>query len=596
MQVAQKLYEGVDLGGGEREGLITYMRTDSVTLSDEALNQAARVIKREFGDAYHRRRQFSTKSKLAQEAHEGIRPTDLSRKPESVANLLSNEELKLYRLVWNRTLASQMADAKLLKTTVDFETAVDGKRVVLRSNGSVVTFPGFLKVADSAQQDTQLPPIKEGEEVGPDRAIGLAKLEALKHETRPRARYTEASLIQRLEEEGIGRPSTYAPTLSTIQARGYVDVQGKALVPTYLAVATTTMLKEHFAEYVDLKFTARMEDALDDIANGDQDSVEFLTEFYKGHGKFGRGLEPHIESELPKIEFPTIPLGDDPETGEALVVRIGKVAPYIQRGEGGPENNVSVPVDVTYEELDAEKASQLLREKAKGNEPLGVDPETQEKIYAMVGPYGPYVQLGERTEENKKPKRASLPKGTNLSEVTLALALKLLTLPRELGDHPDDGKKVTTAIGRFGPYVKWEKEFRSLEGSDDPYTITFERAMELLRQPKKTRRSTKKVLVTLGKDPSTETDVEICEGRYGPYVTNGEANRSVPKEKDPMKLTMEEALALLALAPKKKKKKAAAKKKKAGARKKKTSKAKTKSKAGSKSAEFTPAKKKASGE
>jgi DNA topoisomerase I len=581
MQIAQQLYEGIDLGGGEREGLITYMRTDSVALSEEALREAATVIQDRFGAEYHQRRTYTTKSKMAQEAHEAIRPTHLRRHPDQVRSRLNADQWNLYRLIWNRTLASQMPDAKLLRTAIDIEAETPQGGARFRANGSVVTFPGFLRVADTNQTDTQLPEVKEGEPIGPGQRIALNRLEALSHETKPPARYTEASLIQRLEEEGIGRPSTYAPTISTIQARGYVDLVGKALRPTFLAVATTQLLRDHFPEYVDLGFTARMEDALDEIASGKRDSVKFLDAFYRGHGDYGAGLEPHIEKELPRIDYPVLSLGPDPDSGEPIVVRIGRTGAYVQRGDGGTENNASIPLDMGFEELDAAKAAGLLRDKAKGNEPIGTHPDSGESIFALIGPYGPYVQLGEKTEDRPKPKRASLPKGKSLEDVNLAMAVKLLSLPRVLGTHPETGQEVSAAVGRFGPYVRCEGEFRSLEASDDVYTIDFERALALLAQPKKTRARGKKVLKNLGAHPDSGAAVELCEGRYGPYVTDGSANCSVPKDKDPDTVTLEDAVTLLANAPKKKGGRAAAKPK-AKSKAKSKAKAKTKVKAKSK--------------
>ncbi len=557
MQVAQSLYEGVDLGGGEREGVITYMRTDSLTLSEKALAEAGQYIKKNFGEDYYKGpRQYTTKSKNAQEAHEAIRPTHVDRTPEQMDQYLDGDQLALYRLIWNRTMASQMAEAVLLKTTVDFEATAASKSVVLRANGSVVAFPGYLRVADTAQRDTELPHLEEGQQVtaqgsqspGPK----LVDIAANSHRTQPPARYTEASLVQRLEEEGIGRPSTYAPTVSTIQARGYVERRGKALVPTFLAIAVIKLLRQHFEEYVDLGFTARMEDALDDISNGKLNWVDFLAAFYRGEGKYGHGLVQQIERELPGMEYPTIPLGEDPDSKQPIFVRVGRTSPFIQRGEGGPENTVTIPMDVTYEELTVDKALELLKHKEKSNEALGKHPDTGEPIFALLGPYGPYVQLGEKTETNKKPKRASLPKGTSLDQVDLKLALKLLSLPRELGKHPENGELVTTAIGRFGPFVKWGDEFRSLEAGDDVYTITFERALELLSQPKKSRRATKKVIATLGDDADTGKPIEVCEGRYGPFVTNGKVNASLPKDVDPAAFTLDQAKDLLANAAAKK--------------------------------------------
>jgi len=585
MQIAQRLYEGIEIGGGEREGVITYMRTDSLTLSQRALTEAEKVIKETYGAAYHTgSRGYATKSKNAQEAHEAIRPTHLSRTPQQLAGQLSGEELALYKIIWNRTIASQMPDAELLKTRVDFEAETGGKKARLRANGSVVKFPGYLKVADVKQTDTELPPVKQGDTVvaaasvsRAENVIALHDVEPVEHETQPPARYTEASLVRRLEEEGIGRPSTYAPTISTIQNRGYVEMKGKALVPTFLAVAVTKLLRAHFPEYVDLGFTARMEDALDDISNGAQDPLEFIDGFYRGDqaAHFGHGLEPQIEHELPKIEFPAIALGADPESGDEIVVRIGRNAPYLQRGAGGEGNTAPVPADLTFEEITTDTALELFRKRAQAEEPIGQHPDTGENIYALIGPYGPYVQLGERTEENKKPKRASLPKGTEPAEVDLDTAVKLLSLPRELGQHPDSGEPVLAAKGRFGPFIKCGEETRSLPADEDIYSVGLDRALALLAQPKQRRGSQKKVIADLGTHPESGESVQVCEGRYGPYVTDGSKNATLPKDVAPDKLTMDQAVDLLAKA--KTKKKAKPKKKP-----KSKAKSKTRSKTGAK--------------
>ena len=290
------------------------------------------------------------------------------------------------------------------------------------------------------------------------------------------------------------------------------------------------------------------------IASGQQKPVEFLDSFYRGKGDFGKGLESEIEKKLPEIDFPVIALGEDPDTGKPWVVRPGKTTPFVQRGEGGAGNTASIPEDLTFEDLDVEKAAALLEERAKGDEPIGVHPDTGEKIYFLVGRFGPYLQLGEVTEENKKPRRASLSRGITRDEMTLPLALKLLSLPRVLGEHPESKEEVSAAIGRFGPYVKQEKEFRSLEDTDDVYTVTLERALHLLAQPKKSRRATKKIIATLGNDPNGDGKIEVIDGRYGPYVSNGEVNATVPKDKDPAKVTLAEALDLVDNAPKRKKK------------------------------------------
>ncbi len=562
MRVAQYLYEGVDMGGGEREGLITYMRTDSVTLSEKALHEAEQLIVEQFGARYHMgARRYSTKSKSAQEAHEAIRPTDLLRSPDSLQDVLKKEELALYRLIWNRTVASQMADADLLKTTIDFVANIPEGPAILRANGSVVDFPGYLRVADTNQKDTELPPIEEGWRVGPNEQIQLNESTPLKHETQPPARFTEASLVRRLEEEGIGRPSTYAPTISTIQNRGYVLKRGNTLVPTFKGIAVVMLLRKHFNDYVDLGFTARMEDVLDDIAQGDHDWVDFLSHFYHGDGQFGNGLIKTIESALPEIDFPAIEIGQELGTNQPLFVRLGRNGAFLQRGEGGSENIVSLPEDITYDELSETKAGEMFEAKARGNEGLGHDPETGQRVYALIGPYGPYVQLGEADKDSKvKPKRASLPKGTEIVEVTLETALEYLSLPRELGNQPETGEKITAAIGRFGPYVKCGSEFRSLQAEDSVFKITLERALELLAQPKRTRQ-TKVLIREIGTTSDGEHTIGLYKGRYGPYVTDGTVNASLPKDSDPDTLTLEEAQKMISEAATTKKKRPAAKKK-----------------------------------
>ncbi len=565
MQIAQRLYEGVDLGGGEREGLITYMRTDSVTLSGKALAEAGVFIRKEYGDTYYDGPRFySRNTPGAQEAHEAIRPTHLGRKPEEVARYVDTDELKLYRLIWNRTIASQMVDAQLLKTTADIDATGGGRSGKFRANGSVVKFQGFLRVADSNTQDAVLPELVEGMGVGAGQALALDKLDAVRHETKPPARYTEATLVKRLEEDGIGRPSTYAPTISLIQDRGYVELRGKALLPTFVGIAVVQLLRQHFSEYVDLKFTARMEGVLDKIAEGNQNWVEFLRGFYLGQTEeFGHGLEPQIAAKLANIEFPAIALGNDAED-RPLVVRLGRTAAFVQRGEGGEGHTATIPSDVSFEELSVAKAEELIAARVQGDEALGVEPTSGLKVYCILGPYGPYVQLGE-AGEGVKPKRASLPKGTPIGDVTLQIALNYLSLPRELGLHPESGKPVRASIGPFGPYVVCERDFRSLKKEDNVFGITFERAMELLSQPK---RGAKELLRKVGERPGTGEAIEIFDGRYGPYVTDGTANVSLPKQADPAALTLEEALRMLAEAPKKEKtsrrkapaKKAAAKK------------------------------------
>ena len=555
MRIAQRLYEGVALGGGEREGLITYMRTDSLTLSEKALAEAERLIRRDFGPEYSDGpRRYRTKAKGAQEAHEAIRPTDVSRTPEKMAAYLDGEDLALYRLIWNRTVASQMTDAKLDKTAVDFAVATGEHALTFRSNGSIVTFPGFLRVYGDRDRDALLPELAEGMRIGstmqepaPDTpSILIPNVEPLRHETAPPARYTEASLIKKLEEEGIGRPSTYAPVISTIQARDYVTKKGGALLPSYIGIAVTHMLRDHFGHYVDVKFTAGMEEDLDRIAAGEVDWIEFLDDFWKGD-EGDPGLARTIEQEIERIDFPRIPVGTDPDTGQPIDLRIGKTWVYIAV-EGHPDRRATLPVDLLIDELTEEKAIELIRRALKADEPLCKDPETGKNIYAKVGPFGPYLQLGE-PEGDKKPKRVGLGKGTDITTITNEYALKLLSLPREIGTDPESGKPVRAGLGMYGPYVELNRVFASVPSVDVLFTIGLEDALERIRN--KNRRP---VLRELGPHPETGLVLNILKGRYGPYVTDGELNATIGKDQDPEEVTMEQAVTLLAeaaLRPKK---------------------------------------------
>lgn len=582
MQVAQKLYEGVNLGDGSREGLITYMRTDSVTLSERALQDARHFICATYGENYYQRRQYKTKSKMAQEAHEAIRPTQMGRPPQAVASFLSRDELRLYELIWKRAVASQMADGIVLRTAVNIESTDADHRAELRATGSVVVFPGFMRVSNDKQKDTELPVVKEGMTVGSSGTedISLDSLTPVPHETQPPARFTEASLVKRLEDEGIGRPSTYAPTVSVIQMRGYVNKVGSALAPTYLGIAVIFLLRNHFSDYVDLGFTAQMEDILDNIAEGRQDWLQFIRGFYHGDKDADiTGLKPKIESTLESIEFPAIPIGKD-ESQQEIVVRLGKNMPFIQRGEGGEGNIASLPETLYYDDLTVEKALDLLEKRAKGEDGLGKCPETGKPVFLLDGPYGPYVQLGDAETEGKKPKRVSLPKNVSPESITLEKALQLLQLPRKLGAHPETQKSVSVGIGRFGPYIVHDGDFRSLDQAR-LFTITLNEALEILAQPKKSRAS-KKLLRSLGTKPESETAIELYEGRYGPYVTDGKVNASLPKTNSIDDINLDTALNLLAKAAEKKKtrKKAPAKrktaaKKKTPAKKKTTTKKKT---------------------
>ncbi len=545
MRLAQRLYEGVDLGGGS-VGLITYMRTDSTTLSNKALGDAERLVRELYGAAYTAgARRYSTTAKGAQEAHEAIRPTELTRTPEQVARHLSRDEARLYELIWKRTLASQMTDARLRSTTVEIlAPGASGRDGVFVASGKAIEFPGFLRAyvegsddpaAELADQETVLPLLRAKSPLDPRRVDPKGR------ETQPPARYTEASLVKKLEAEGIGRPSTYASILDTIQQRGYCRKSGNALVPTFTAMAVTELLERHFADYVDLGFTARMEQELDDVAAGSLDWKQQLHNFWFGHDG-AAGLETRIASEGDRIDYPAIDIGTHPETGDVIVVKVGRYGPYLQSGDA----RASLPDDLAPADLSAAEAATLLERAEKGAEPVGHAPDGT-PVFLASGRFGPYVQLGEG-DGTSKPKRASLPKGFPVEEVTLELALIWLSLPRTLGSDPATGEEVIAAAGRFGPFVKRGDEFRSVGAEDSVYTISLTRALELLAAPKVGRgrgaRTAPAALRELGSDPAGKP-IKLFDGRYGPYVSDGETNASLPRGADPAGLSLEAALALL---------------------------------------------------
>ncbi len=568
MQVAQRLFQGLEIGGGAIEGLITYHRTDSTTLSEKALGESARVIREMFGDEYYTGpRRYETHVKNAQEAHEAIRPTDFRLAPKDLDRYLESDELRLYELIWKRTMASQMPDARVLKTSVELTGAgPDGEDCVFTASGKAIEFAGFRRAyvegsddpdAELADQETILPQMEAGDRVaaagaGGGAALALAGLEPKGHETQPPARYTEAALIKELEQAGIGRPSTYATTIATIERRGYMFRQGKALVPSFSAFAVTNLLRDHFGDYIDVGFTAEMEEDLDEISNGDRDSVSFIRAFYR-EGEGGHpGLAPMVARAEPNIEYPAIDIGMDPGTAQPLRVRVGRYGPFVQRGDGGPGNTATLPRHLPPADLSIQKAVALLKAKAEGPKSLGADPATGQQVYLQHGRFGYYVQLGETPPRVKgktadMPRRASIPGGTTASAVTLDEALRLLSLPRDLGAHPADGEIVVASNGRYGPYVKHGDEFRSLEDGDDVHAITLERALELLAAPKKSRRQTvtRTVLRSLGPHPQGGAEVKLMEGRYGPYVTDGQLNASLPKGADTAALTLDGAIDLL---------------------------------------------------
>ncbi|MBW4539095.1 MAG: type I DNA topoisomerase [Myxacorys chilensis ATA2-1-KO14] len=535
MRTAQSLYE---------QGYITYMRTDSVHLSGQAIAAARSCVEAMYGTPYlsPQPRQYTTKSKGAQEAHEAIRPSGSTfRTPRETG--LKGREFQLYDLIWKRTVATQMAEARQTQITVQIGVEDAG----FRASGKRIDFPGFFRAyvegsddpnAAIEDQELILPAMRSGDH--PD----CRNLDAIGHETQPPARFTEASLVKTLESEGIGRPSTYASIISTIIDKGYTQLVGSALIPTFTAFAVTDLLEKHFPDIVDPKFTSKMEQKLDDIADGDIDWLPYLREFYLGN----TGLETQVrdrESNIDPKDARTIHLND-----LAAKIRISKTGAYIESESG----NINLPKDLPPADLNAEKVEVLL----KGPSKLGLHPETGEPIYVKLGPYGHYIQLGDKTDENPKPKNVSLPKGVNPENVTMEQALGLLSLPRMLGMHPDTGRKVQAAIGPYGPYVvhdvgkdeetgKPKKDYRSLKAGDNVITITFERALEMLAEPKAVRgkRGAAKPLRELGGHPEDDEPVNVYDGPYGAYIKHGKVNASVPEGQTVESLTMDMAVEAL---------------------------------------------------
>lgn len=587
MRTAQSLYEN---------GYITYMRTDSVHLSEQAISAARSCVTEKYGKEYlsPKPRQYSTKSKGAQEAHEAIRPAGESfRSPQETG--LQGRELTLYDLIWKRTVACQMANAKLTQITVQL-TVEDAE---FRSSGKRIDFPGFFRAyvegsddpeAALENQEVILPHLQERDH--PE----CKNLESLGHETQPPARYTEASLVKTLESEGIGRPSTYASIISTIMDRGYVQMRGNALTPTFTAFAVTSLLEQYFAELVDPHFTARMEETLDHIATGEIDSTPYLEQFYSGD----KGLNTLVQEKEDEID-PDIAKAVNLDNIDARI-KIGYFGPYLETENDDGVVKASIPQDLTPADLNPEQVDVLLRQKTEGPDQVGIHPETGDPIFIKIGRYGPYVELGEETEGNKKPKRCSLPKGTKPEDVTLDMAVKLLSLPRVLGEHPSTGAPVKAAIGPFGPYVvhdqgKEGKDYRSLKKEDDVLTIGLDRAIELLSQPKKGRRGSQKELIKeLGNHPDNEKPVKLYKGPHGPYINHGRKNVGLPEGESPDNITLERAVELLAEKGKSKTKSTSSsskttRKTKTGTKKTTATKKSTSSKASSRSTKTTPKKK-----
>ncbi|MCL6752287.1 type I DNA topoisomerase [Nostoc sp. CCCryo 231-06] len=539
MRVAQNLYE---------QGYITYMRTDSVHLSDQAIAAARSSVEKLYGQQYlsPQPRQYTTKSKGAQEAHEAIRPAGSTfRTPQETP--LGGRELAIYDLIWKRTVACQMADSRQTQITVQLQVEDAG----FRSSGKRIEFPGYLRAYVEGSDDPEAA-LEDQEVILPNLKVGdhpnCTELEAVGHETQPPARYTEASLVKTLESEGIGRPSTYASIIGTIIDKGYAHLVSNALIPTFTAFAVTDLLEKHFPDIVDPSFTSKMEQTLDDIATGEAKWLPYLQQFYLGE----KGLETLVkerESQIDATKARTVEL----ENLDAKV-RIGKYGPYIEVVNGEGVITASIPKDLTPADLDPKQVEVLLRQKITGPDQVGRHPETGEPIYVKIGAYGPYVQLGDKTDENPKPKQASLLKGVTPETVTLEMAVGLLALPRTLGVHPVTGGKIQASLGRFGPYVvhdqgKEGKDYRSLKAADNVLTISLERALELLSEPKKGRSSTnsksKAALRELGTHPDDEETINIYDGPYGPYIKHGKTNVSIPEGQTVENITLAEALNLL---------------------------------------------------
>ncbi len=580
MRIAQGLYE---------KGYITYMRTDSTTLSQTALDAARSQARELYGEEYvpAEPRTYVSKSKNAQEAHEAVRPAgETFRTPDEVRGELRKDELALYDLIWKRTVASQMEDAvgRTISMRISADAPAraggDATECTFGASGRVITFQGHLKayVEDDDDESTErddeervLPPVSEGD------ALPEPSLTADGHATSPPARYTEASLVKRMEELGIGRPSTYASIMGTIQDRGYVFKKGTALVPTWTAFAVVNVLERQFGEYVDYEFTAKMEDDLDLIAVGEEERVPWLHRFWfgdDGADNGGRkGLGVTVEEALEKVdaaEVNTFPLGMD-ANGEMVVAKPGRYGPYVKRGE---DDTASIPEGLPPDELTLEKALELLAA-PKGDTPIGEDPESGLPVYVKTGRYGPYVQLGDADTlpDDVKPQMESLFKDQKPEDVTLDDALRLLSLPRVVGTDEETGLPVLARNGRYGPYISKGDDkgadARSLESEEQLFTVTMEQAKALFAEPKRRRgqAAPKPPLRELGIDPLSESPVVVKDGRFGPYVTDGETNASLRKGDLVEEITIERASELLQI-----RRETAPPKKKAGARKKTTAK------------------------
>jgi DNA topoisomerase-1 len=538
MQVAQSLYEN---------GHITYMRTDSTNLATVAIDDARSLVERNYGGEYlpAEPRVYKSKVKNAQEAHEAIRPAGHPFElPDTMRAQLGADEFRLFDMIWKRTIASQMADARGRRITI----TIEGEGCTFQVSGKTIDFPGYLRAyvegsddptAELADQERILPSVEVGE------TLRCTSLEAKEHNTQPPGRFSEAALTKALEERGIGRPSTYASIIDTILARNYVFKKGGALVPTWVAFSVVQLMEQHLAGLVDYQFTAQMEDDLDAISRGEQESTSYLQKFYFGNGT--PGLKKQLTNKIDEInpaEIGRIRIAH-PEGADPIYVRVGRYSPFVEQGE----RKASLPEDLPPDEVTVAKALELLEQAQQGEEPLGICPTTHKPVYLKVGRFGPYVQRGTQDDE-EKPQNASLLKGMAPADVDLATALRLLELPRTVGPHPTDGKPIVAYNGRFGPYVKWGDETRSLPADISPLEVSLDQAVHLLAQPKTRGRGAaakREPLRVFDKpSPATEAPIQILDGRYGPYVTDGTTNVSLRKGMSVEELTFDEAVSMLA--------------------------------------------------
>ncbi len=538
MQIAQSLYEN---------GHITYMRTDSTNLAQVAVDDARRLVAEEYGNNYlsPEPRVYKSKVKNAQEAHEAIRPAGHPFElPQALSGTLSADEFKLFDMIWKRTIASQMADARGQRITI----TIEGEGCVFTVSGKTIDFPGYLRAYvegsdvpedELADQEIVLPTVAEGETL---KCVGMT---AKEHATQPPSRYSEAALTKALEERGIGRPSTYASIIDTIQNRNYAFKKGGALVPTWVAFSVVQLLEEHLASLIDYQFTAQMEDDLDAISRGEREYVEYLKSFYFGNG--APGLKPQLENkgaEIDARDISRIWIGT-PEGEEPVYVRVGRYSPFVEQGD----RTASLVDETPPDEVTLAAALALLNQAKQAEEPLGTCPETGKPVFLKVGRFGPYVQRGTPDDE-EKPQNASLLKGMKPEDVDLPLALRLLSLPRTLGTHPQMNEPVIAMNGRYGPYIKCGSETRSLPADLSPLDVTMEQAVALLAQPKAQGRgraaAKREPLKVFDASPVTGEKVQLLDGRYGPYVTDGTTNASLPKGSSAEELTFAEALELLA--------------------------------------------------